>query len=289
MRRWRRPASSSARCSAWPCLRARLPPNRSSGPNPGPSATPTSRSGSPSSARPTSTPAFRSTPMCSRSATTRTRPTGSPRARRSSCPDASAVAGEPQTRTARLKRPLDFAAVTDHAELYGPMQICTRSKPGTPGYGSVQCRQMRTGQLTPGNLNPFGVAAEWSINPILRPNGAGPLLPLCGRKGVDCDKVRGFGLEGDPGRRRDPLRPQLGLQLHHLRRLRVHGPAQVREPAPQRHLPDQGGRRQPDQQRHHQWPLPDQAVAEAARAVPGGEEGLRRAAPSRTTPIWRAG
>jgi hypothetical protein len=103
-------------------------------------------------------------------------------------PDASAVAGEPQTRTARLKRALDFAAVTDHAELYGPMQICTRSMPGTPGYGSVQCRQMRTGQLTPGNLNPFGVAAEWSINPILRPNGAGPLLPLCGREGVDCDK-----------------------------------------------------------------------------------------------------
>jgi hypothetical protein len=64
-------------------------------------------------------------------------------------PDVSAVAGEPQTRTARLKRPLDVAAVTDHAELYGPMQICTRSRAGTPGYGSVQCRQMRTAQLIP--------------------------------------------------------------------------------------------------------------------------------------------
>jgi hypothetical protein len=103
-------------------------------------------------------------------------------------PDLWAVAGEPQTRTARLKRPLDFAAVTDHAELFGPMQICTRAEGGTSGSSSVQCRQMQTGQLTPGNLNPFGVVAEWSINPILRPNGAGPLLPLCGREGVDCNK-----------------------------------------------------------------------------------------------------
>src|SRR5262245_59590743 len=32
----------------------------------------------------------------------------------------------------RLERPLDFAAVTDHAEFFGPVSICTR--PGSESY-----------------------------------------------------------------------------------------------------------------------------------------------------------
>ncbi len=49
-------------------------------------------------------------------------------------------AGKP-LRTIQLRRPLDFAAVTDHAELLGETRIC--SAPGLPGYDSVVCRIAR--------------------------------------------------------------------------------------------------------------------------------------------------
>ena len=103
-------------------------------------------------------------------------------------PGPNAMAGVPQTRTAQLRTPLDFAAVTDHSELLGPMQICTRSGAGTTGYDSIQCQQMRTGEVTPGDsstFNPTAISGLWAINTILRPDGAGPLLPLCA--GADCD------------------------------------------------------------------------------------------------------
>jgi len=48
--------------------------------------------------------------------------------------------GEP-LRTVRLDRPLDFAAVTDHAEQIGEVRVCRT--PGTPGYDSFMCRLYR--------------------------------------------------------------------------------------------------------------------------------------------------
>ncbi len=44
-------------------------------------------------------------------------------------------------RTAQLRRPLDFAVVTDHAELLGEVHLC--STPGEEGYGSFVCRVAR--------------------------------------------------------------------------------------------------------------------------------------------------
>jgi hypothetical protein len=44
-------------------------------------------------------------------------------------------------RTAQLRRPLDFTAVTDHAEQFGEIQICLT--PGYPGYDSPDCVSAR--------------------------------------------------------------------------------------------------------------------------------------------------
>lgn len=44
-------------------------------------------------------------------------------------------------RTLQLARPLDFAAVTDHAELFGELHIC--AAPGLPGHDSWVCRIYR--------------------------------------------------------------------------------------------------------------------------------------------------
>jgi len=44
-------------------------------------------------------------------------------------------------RHVQLPRPLDFAAVTDHAEVFGELAHCRDS--ALPGYGSMQCRTFR--------------------------------------------------------------------------------------------------------------------------------------------------
>ncbi len=45
-------------------------------------------------------------------------------------------------RRVQLARPLDFAAITDHAEQIGEVHIC--NTPGAEGYGSLACRLYRT-------------------------------------------------------------------------------------------------------------------------------------------------
>ena len=51
-------------------------------------------------------------------------------------------AGGVASRTAQLRRPLDFAAVTDHAEGFGEIDIC--QTPGLAGYDSSECQGLRS-------------------------------------------------------------------------------------------------------------------------------------------------
>ncbi len=88
-------------------------------------------------------------------------------------------ADEQPTRRARLDRPLDFAAVTDHAEWYGEVDVC--STPGSPAYDINICRLLR--QAEDPNQE-FGVTVQW-----LFPAGIDhpqPFLPFCSTPGVDC-------------------------------------------------------------------------------------------------------
>ena len=45
------------------------------------------------------------------------------------------------TRSAQLKRPLDFTIVTDHAEQFGEVQMC--QDPLSAGYNEIECTDMR--------------------------------------------------------------------------------------------------------------------------------------------------
>jgi hypothetical protein len=75
--------------------------------------------------------------------------------------------------TVQLERPLDFAAVTDHAELLGEVHICRT--PGLPGYDSWTCRIYRG---SPG-------VAYFLMN--LKVARANPIrFAFCGTLGIYC-------------------------------------------------------------------------------------------------------
>ncbi|MEO8604420.1 MAG: DUF3604 domain-containing protein [bacterium] len=89
-------------------------------------------------------------------------------------------ADEQPTRHARLARPLDFAAVTDHAEFFGEVDLCTR--PDSPVYDIHLCSILR--QFEPPERQ-FGTIVQW-----LFPAGVDnppPSLSFCTTPGVDCD------------------------------------------------------------------------------------------------------
>jgi hypothetical protein len=78
------------------------------------------------------------------------------------------------TRLVRIERPLDFAAVTDHAEYLGEIELCTT--PGTAVYDTFTCVTIRA--LSPDAYITFGI-------PLIsaRPTR---LRELCGSDGRGC-------------------------------------------------------------------------------------------------------
>jgi hypothetical protein len=90
------------------------------------------------------------------------------------------------TRTAQLRRPLDFTAVTDHAEQFGEIQICLT--PGLPGYDSSDCVAARTQLATPPPALPSLLPPPAVIAFLF---GYGVFYPpqrfsWCGPGGADC-------------------------------------------------------------------------------------------------------
>jgi hypothetical protein len=96
--------------------------------------------------------------------------------------DEIAVADESEqpSRRARLDRPLDFAAVTDHSEWFGEVDVCTT--PSAPVYETMVCRVLR--QLDPPGRQ-FIVTVQW-LFPAGVPSPP-PSLEFCDTPGVDCD------------------------------------------------------------------------------------------------------
>jgi hypothetical protein len=85
-----------------------------------------------------------------------------------------------QTRSVGLERPLDFAAVTDHAEFFGEVRLCTT--PGSPAYDVELCAFLRTLSDPATERMEFNF---WSIP--LAVNNPPPSHAFCDLAGIDCD------------------------------------------------------------------------------------------------------
>ena len=74
-----------------------------------------------------------------------------------------------QTRVTQIDRPLDFVAVTDHSEYFDAMNICLT--PGSPGYDSPNCVNMRGGEPGPCSPPPWLHTLQtdnfWNDNGVL--------------------------------------------------------------------------------------------------------------------------
>ncbi len=88
------------------------------------------------------------------------------------------------TRFAQLRRPLDFTAVTDHAEFLGEIRTCLT--PGLPGYDDSTCESVRTELASP----PGGITAPIPLIVLafqLTIQEANPVrLGLCGPGNANC-------------------------------------------------------------------------------------------------------
>ncbi len=83
-------------------------------------------------------------------------------------------------RSAQLRRPLDFTAISDHAEFFGEVQVCM--VPGYPGYDDPLCQMYRNvigiEDTGTGNLAFFSAPYNAIANPIR--------FDLCGVDAADC-------------------------------------------------------------------------------------------------------
>jgi hypothetical protein len=85
-----------------------------------------------------------------------------------------------EPREVRLRRPLDFTAVTDHSEFFGEVDLCLT--PGMPGYDSADCRLFRaaipqTSQSSSPGVVLFGV--QLTQEPAPRFDFCGPGASIC--------------------------------------------------------------------------------------------------------------
>ncbi len=88
--------------------------------------------------------------------------------------------GEPEAW--QIERPLDFAAVTDHAMNFGGMRLCTT--PGTPVYDSAGCRQYRE-PFVPGGLSEGVREIFGRMRLLLSPSICGADGRLCREAAAD--------------------------------------------------------------------------------------------------------
>ncbi len=126
----------------------------------------------------------------------------------------------------RISAPLDWAAVTDHAEYIGEMYSTMNE--GAPGYDQEQVQQLRS-------LKTLEEREGWFLEYVVKSNrGTTPAAPALLRR----PRNRGGRLEADPSRRRGAQRAG---QVHHHPRLRVERSAERGQPPPQRLLPRHQG------------------------------------------------
>jgi hypothetical protein len=78
------------------------------------------------------------------------------------------------TRSARLLRPLDFAALTDHLDLVGEVRLCLT--PGSPPYDTPECADFRAG----------GEMAVAHLGMMLAQEPPERSSAICGADGADC-------------------------------------------------------------------------------------------------------
>ncbi len=92
------------------------------------------------------------------------------------------------TRTTRLERPLDFAAITDHAENFGEVAICT--DPDDPAWGSPNCTGYRSPVAAEALANSIVVrmARLMGVEPMVAARNVDIRRPaaVCGEDGARC-------------------------------------------------------------------------------------------------------
>lgn len=89
------------------------------------------------------------------------------------------------TRPVRLRRPLDFAAATDHSEGFGAYQVCFT--PGEAGYESEECEQVRGAAVSGDPAQVQYVFLNVLVPVVVSPEPNYP-VNLCGDPPTNCEE-----------------------------------------------------------------------------------------------------